>query len=176
MNPTVTQLRAQWRQRWQALAQRERRAVMGASAIVVLALLWWVGLAPALNTLHRAELRQSELDAQWQQMQTLKAQATALQSQTRLSRNEVVQALEATVRQRLGANAQLLMQGDSATLTLKAVPAEALAQWLTQARINARVLPTEARLVQSTTAPSKSATAAPGTLWDGSLVLSLPAR
>ena len=61
--------------------------------------------------------------------------------------------------------------GDRATVTFKGAPAEALAQWLNQARSTARAVPLEARLVQSA-APANAAAAA--VRWDGTLVLALP--
>lgn len=172
-------LSAELQQRWQGLAPRERLGLQAGALVLGAALLWSVALAPALNTLRQAEARQQTLDRQWQQMQQLKAQAQALQQQSRLPRHEAVQALEASVRQRLGASAQLNLQGDRATLVLKNTPAEALSQWLAQARANARVLPGEARLTRSPppgpgTAPPKPGSLPPGPAWDGTLVLQLP--
>lgn len=172
-------LRRRLQQRWQALAARERQALGLACGVLALALLWWLGLAPALHTLRAAEARQQQLDSQWQQMQSLQGQARALQQQTRLSRQDALQALEASVRQRLGNAGQLSVQGERATLVLKNVPAGALAQWLAQARANARVLPAEVRLSRSTAPQAAAAKAgeAPPVAepsWDGSLVLALP--
>lgn len=183
MTPQALQKALQ--QRWQTLAARERQALLLATLVLALALFWWVGLAPALRTLRSTETRQHALDAQWQQMQSLQSQARELQQQTRLSRQEALQALEASVRQRLGAGGQLTMQGERATLVLKAVPATALAQWLSQARANARVLPAEVRLSRSNAAPGgnpnnpgasagRPAPAVAEPAWDGSLVLALP--
>lgn len=39
------------RQRWQALDARERRGISLAAAVVLLALLWWLGLAPVFKNL-----------------------------------------------------------------------------------------------------------------------------
>ena len=58
-----------------------------------------------------------------------------------------------------------------AAITLKNVPASALSGWLAQARVNARAVPTEARLVRSA-----ATTPTTGTLWDGTLVVILPPR
>jgi general secretion pathway protein M len=55
--------------------------------------------------------------------------------------------------------------GDRATLTLTGVAPDALAQWLTQARVNARTLPNEAHLHRNAAG-----------LWEGTLVLALPPR
>jgi len=61
----------QLRARWAALAMRERQMVGGAIALVALALLWWIALAPALRTLAAAPAEHAQLDAQLQQMATL---------------------------------------------------------------------------------------------------------
>ena len=173
------------RARWAALAPREQMLVGGAAAVVVLALLWWVAIAPALKTLQNAETQRRTLDAQWQTMQSLIAQAQALKSQPVINRDDALRALESSVKQGLGATAQLTVVGDRATVTLRGTPADTLAQWLAQARVNARALPIEARLTR-TAAPAPAR--APGVaaavsaavaddaapLWSGSLVLSLP--
>jgi general secretion pathway protein M len=129
-----------------------------------LALLWWGGLAPALATLRSAETQQQLLDGQLLQMQRLQAQAKTLQAQPHLSVSEARRLLEASLKP-LGATAQLAMVGERVTVTLKGASPDALAQWLTQARLNARAVPSEARLLRS----------AAGT-WDGSVVLTLSAR
>lgn len=160
----------QLRSRWDLLAPRERGAVVLAGAIVLVALVWWVLLGPALNTLRHADDQHRALDAQLQTMRGLQSEAMALQKQPRLSYDDALRALESSVSQRLGATAQLSVAGERATLTLKGAEADALARWLTQARVNARALPAEARLTRAAgpaNAPAR---------WDGALVLTLPAR
>ncbi len=157
---------AQWQGRWDALAPRERRLLSGAAALVAVALVWWVTLSPALTRLKAAAVQGPQLEAQLQQMQSLKAQALALQSQPKLSGTDAQAALESLVKQRLAGTGQLVVAGDRATLTLKGAGADALAQWLAQARVNARAVPFEVRLVKSAVPSS----------WDGTVVLSLPAR
>ncbi len=157
---------------WDQLAPREKSAVLAAALLVGVALLWWVLLAPALQTLRSAEQQHAELDAQLQKMRGLQAEAQTLQASPKISYDDALRALESSVRQRLGASAQLNVAGDRATVTLKGTSADALAQWLAQARINARALPAEARLVRSAAAAGQVAAPA----WDGTLVLSLPAR
>ena len=71
------------RSRWQALAAREQTLVLAAAALVAVALLWWVAVAPALATLRTAPARHAELDAQLQRMQSLRAEAQQLQSAPR---------------------------------------------------------------------------------------------
>jgi general secretion pathway protein M len=156
---------------WTRLAPRERRSVALAGALVLLALVWWLALAPALATLRSAEAQHRTLDAQLQTMLRLQAEAQTLQSQPKMGFEEALRALEASVRQRLGTTGELQVVGERATVTLKGASADALARWLAQARVNARALPSEVRLVRS-----PGAAPASGPTWDGSLVMSLPSR
>ena len=151
--------------RWASMAPREKSLTAGACAVVGLALLWWVGVAPARATLKTAETQTSSLERQLDTMRRLQAQAQTLQAQPKLSYDDASRALEASVRERLGASARVATAGDRTTVTLNGVAPNTLAQGLAQARSNARVLPSEARLTRN----------AAGT-WDGSIVLSLPPR
>lgn len=169
--------------RWKALAPREQNLVLAASTLVALALLWWVAIAPALTTLRAAPARHAALDAQLQRMHTLQAEAQQLQATPPGSPGDAVGALRTALTERLGNTAQLNVAGDRATVTLKGASADAVAQWLAQARSNARATPLEARLTRSAAAPAPTG-AAPVTLgsplvamprWDGTLVLALPA-
>lgn len=162
------QLPAPLQARWEALAVREKRLVTTATALLVLALLWWVALAPALRTLRSAPAQHQTLDAQLQHMRSLQAQAQALQAQPAMRKDDALRALESSMSQLPGTTAQLAVVGDRATVTLRGAPAEALAQWLIQVRINARAVPAEARLTR------RAGAGAP--IWDGTLVLTLPAR
>lgn len=152
---------------WDALAARERALVAGAALLVGLALLWWVAVAPALTTLRTADAQHQALDAQLQTMRALQAEAQALQSQPKVRQDEALRALEASVKP-LGGTAQLGVVGDRATVTLRGATADAVAQWLVQARINARAVPVEARL-------TRRVVVGPAT-WDGTVVLNLPPR
>ncbi|WP_394788959.1 type II secretion system protein GspM [Rhodoferax sp.] len=154
---------------WDALAPRERHSVQAALALVAAALLWWIALGPALQTLGAAEAQHRSLDAQLQSMRRLQAEAQALQAQPKLSFDDALRAVQASVKTDLQGTGQINVTGERVTVSLKNTPADALARWLAQVRINARALPTEARLVRS---PSASATASAS--WDGTLVLSLP--
>ncbi len=155
---------------WARLAARERRLLLLAAAVLGLAVLWWLALAPALATLRQAEAQGHALDAEWQRMQALQAEAEALQSSPRMDHDQALRALEASVRQRLGAAAQLAVVGERANLTLQGVPAAALAGWLAEARVNARAVPLEARLARASVAAGGEAQ------WNGTLSLGLPAR
>jgi len=147
--------------RWQALGSRERQWLLGASVLVLAALVWWLAISPALLTLRSAASQRLLLDAQLQQMQSLQAQAKALQAQPRIALDEARRLLDASVKS-FGATAQLQMAGERATVTFKGASADALAQWLLQVRLNVRTVPSEARL-------SRGASGA----WDGTVTLNL---
>ena len=153
------------RQRWRALAPREQALMAGAIAVVALALLWWIALGPAIATLRSAEAQHRALDTQLQQMRRLQAQARAMQSQPRQSRDEAMRQLETATREQLGVSASYTIAGERVTITLLNTPPEGLARWLTQVRSNARALPGEARLARNASGG-----------WDGTLVVTLPAR
>lgn len=147
--------------RWQGVSGRERQLVLAALALLLMALVWWVGVAPALATLRSAQTQRQLLEAQLQQMQGLQAQAKALQAQPRITFEEARRLLEASVKP-FGASAQLLLVGERATLTLRGASADAVAQWLAQVRLNVRAVPSDARLVRNASGA-----------WDGTLTLNL---
>ncbi len=137
--------------------------------VVSLAALWLLALAPALRTWQEAPARQALLDTQSQRMRQLQAQAQGLQKPRAIARTDAVLWLEKNLAD-LGPNARISLQGDSATLSLQAAPAAALARWLSLARDNAQALPTQAQLQQVSPAKADS----PEVTWRGSLVLRLP--
>ncbi len=156
------------RTQWQGLPPRQRLLLAGAMGILLATLLGWRVLAPALATLRTAPAQHQALDTQLAVMRQLQAQALAMREATQalppLGREEAQRALEATVRQHLGEAARLSLSPERATLTLSGVSGQALAQWLTQARIEARTLPTEARLDRQANG-----------LWQGQMTLAIPA-
>ncbi len=153
------------RTRWQAVSRREQRLLLLGFGLVALALLWWLALAPALAVLKNADGQHRALEQQLQQMQRLQAQAKALQALPTLDATESRRALEASLKA-LGSAVQLSAQVDRMLITVKGLEAAALAQWLANVRQNARLLPTEAHLKQTSTAG----------LWDGTLVFTLPSQ
>ena len=156
---------ADLRARWSGLAPREKAMVAAAGALVALALVWWIAVAPALATLRSAEEQHRALDAPLQPLLKLQAQAQAMQSQPKQTHDEALRLLELSIRQHLGLAARYTIAGERVTINLTGATSQALAQWLTQARVNAHALPSEARLTR---------TAAGG--WDGTLVVTLPPR
>ncbi len=156
------------RTRWQALPPRDRLLVAVMLGVLLAAALWWIALRPALTTLRTAPAQRQALELQLQRMRQLQAQAAAMRAATQplpsLGRDEAQRALEAAVRQQFGDAARLVTDSQGATLTLNSVSGQALAQWLAQARIEARTLPTEARLERNASST-----------WSGQMTLSLPA-
>ncbi|MBC7601429.1 MAG: type II secretion system protein M [Ramlibacter sp.] len=153
------------RARWDAFAPREKVLVAGAIGLVIFAIMWWWLLAPALATLRTSEAQRHELDAQLQSMRSMQAQAKAVQSQPKPGYDEALRLLELSVRERLGTTGRLSLQGERATITLTGTAPDTVAQWLAQARVNARALPAEVRINRNATG-----------LWEGTVVFTLPSR
>lgn len=156
-------LRAQAAHRWQALSRREQRGISLLGTLLAVLLFWSIAIAPALNTLRDSDNRRAQIGQQQAHMLALQAQAQTLQTRTPISRDEALRNLQDLTP---GAQMQLHVQDDRVMVQLKAVPAAALANWLTQARTQAQALPIEAHLTRGNTTMT----------WDGSLVLSLPNR
>ncbi len=147
--------------RWAQVSPREQRLVRGALALLLLALLWFVAVRPALATLRSAQSQGPQLRAQLQDMLQLQAQAQVLQAQPAAQTQDSKSLLEAALPT-LGDTARMSISGDRASVTLEDSSADALAQWLTQARLNARARPLELHLTQSQG------------IWKGRIVLQLP--
>ena len=132
-------------QRWQAMAERERRAVALAAGFLALVLLWAVGLQPAWRTLKEVPVQINLVDADLQAMRALAEETTRLRSAPPVTSSQAVAALNSATES-LGPKGRLSIQGDRATLTLSSVDTEALSQWLELARSAARARPIEAQL------------------------------
>lgn len=174
MNPALSSSGAlqAWQQRWRSLAAREQNLLLAALVLCLGALLWWLLLAPALHTLRQAPARHAQLDAQLQHMQALQAQAQALQNIPQPRSADAQRKLQTSVTQTLGDTAQLQWSGERATLTLRNVDAQALAQWLAQVRGNTQASTQEAHLTRSEPSHTDAPPATPR--WNGTLVLTLP--
>ena len=161
MQTTVRAASASAQTRWAQVSPREQRLVRGALALLALALVWFVALRPALATLRSVQSQGPQLRAQLQDMLQLQAQAQVLQALPAAQTQDSKSLLEAALAT-LGATAQMSLTGDRATITLEGSSADALAQWLSQARLNARARPLELHLTQSQG------------LWKGRIVLQMP--
>lgn len=129
--------------------------------LVVAALLWTVALAPALRTVQAYPAQRAALDAQLQSMQALQARAQALKGQPVADGRAAQAALQAAVAS-LGTQGKLLLADQQATVTLQAVDAAVLAQWLARVRNEARLTPQQVRLQRE------------GQRWSGSVQFRLP--
>ncbi|PPE70452.1 type II secretion system protein M [Caldimonas thermodepolymerans] len=157
----LDQVKAQAAARWAALGARERRLVLAAGLLLVVALVWWVGLQPALRTLREAPPRIAQLDEELRVMRGLAAESQQLKSAPTINQGQAVRALQAAT-ERLGPAGRLNVQADQATLTLQSAPAEAVLGWLGEARSAGRARVVQAQLVRS------------GDGYNGTVVLALP--
>ena len=158
---TLQAWRQQARQRWEALAPRERRLGTVALGLLAFTLLVMLLVRPAWRTLSDTPAKLNEVQSQLERMRRWADEAQALRSRPSISSSQAEAALQAaTVR--LGPGVQLQVQADRATLAVTRVSGAALATWLQEVRISARAKPSEARLNQIE----------PGT-YAGTLVLSL---
>ncbi|MDP4301912.1 type II secretion system protein GspM [Leptothrix discophora] len=148
------------RERWSALAPRERRMVGWAAAAVGLLLVWQIAVQPALNTLRTVPAQRAALDLQLAEMQLLAQEARELRALPPISPEQAEAALRAAVT-RLGANAKLQMAGDRATITLTGLDAATLTGWLAEVRGAARARVVELQVNRI------------GALYGGSVVLAL---
>lgn len=151
------------RQWWQQRNAREKSLLRAVALLLALALLWALALAPAVRTLRSFDGQYARQEAQLQTMLRLQAQAQRLQAQPTLAPASAAQALQASVQQAFGAQASVSLQANSATVNVREVSAQALAQWLASARTQAHAAPQQARLTHS----------AQG--WSGTLQMDLPA-
>ena len=152
---------------WQKATPRDKRLFVAAGILLGAAISWWILLSPAIKTILSAPKLHKNLDAQIQTMKSLSLEARNLQEQNKLGVDDGRQALQNTVTQRFGSTAQLNVQGSRATLTLKNANPQSVSDFLSQARINARTLPTEVKLMRS---------APPSNGWDGNMTLVLPTK
>lgn len=167
-----------------AMSSREQTVLAAGVAVLLLALVVGLAVLPAWRSLQQGPLRQQALDAQMARMVTLESQAQALQSRSRASGAEAVAKLQGNSAGLSDAlQLSLKLPEQQAQATLRAMPAEALAAWLTAAREQAQAVPTEARLTRGADAPvgTGGAVGAVGAVspggadrWSGTLVLRLP--
>lgn len=161
-----TRLQTELNTRLAGLNARERRLVAAMVAVVLVAGLLAVAVLPAWRTLAAAPAQQQELDRRMARMQQLAATASQLKdsgaAQTPAP-GDVQRALEAATA-RLSGTARLSLSGGQATLVVRGVEPAALAVWIEQARVNARLAPRTAELSRSDDGR-----------WSGTLVLGGPA-
>lgn len=132
---------------WRTLAERERRLLSVAAALLIIGLMWLMAVQPAWRTLARAPEQLDTLDLQLQTMQRLAAEAQQLRSAPPVAPEQAAAAIKSAT-ERLGDKAKLSVQGERAVLTLTGVGTGALRDWLAEARAGARARPIEANLTR----------------------------
>lgn len=166
---------ASWRQalylRWQALSAREQRGVLTVGVLSGLVIGWQLLIAPAQNKLRLADAQRHIIAQQLAYMQSLQAQAQTLQQRTPMSSERALKTLQGLTT---SPTLQLHAQNDRVMVTLKAVPAHVLSEWLAQARTQAQSLPSEVHLTRTASANASTSAFAQTPVWDGQLVLVLP--
>jgi general secretion pathway protein M len=151
---------------------RERQLLILAGVLIVLAVVWWVAIAPALQTYRISGAAHAKLDAELAKMQAMALEAKQIKDLP-IPSNQAAQAwLDESIK-KLG-KATLVVQGTRAQISFAGARAEALATWLAQARTAAQLLPVQANWRRAATATGTSTN--PDTLWDGMMVLELPAK
>jgi general secretion pathway protein M len=158
---------------WQQRAPRERRALTLGAAVLLVAAVWRLLVAPAWQVWHEAPARQATLEAQTRQMLQLQAQARQMPLPSRIERAQALSLLNVSAQALLGPRTQLTPQGDELRVTLHAAPASGLTEWLAQAREKAQARPRLAQLQQQAV-PDQNTEVASGPTWNGTLVLQLP--
>ena len=132
---------------WRTLADRERRLLSAAAALLIIGLVWLLAVQPAWRTLARAPEQLDTLDGQLQTMQRLATEAQQLRSAPPVAPEQAAAAIQSAT-ERLGDKAKLSLQGGRAVLTLTGVGTGALRDWLAEARAGARARPIEANLTR----------------------------
>ncbi len=148
---------------------RERQWLTLAFAVVVAALLWWILIAPALHTYRASNAAHTQLDTELAQMQELAREARQTRALPVVSAQEAQAWLDASIK-KLG-KANLSAQGARVQINFAGASPEALSMWLAEARSAAQLLPTQANWKRSASSVNAALP-----LWDGVMVLELPAK
>lgn len=166
------------RQRYQALAPRERRLVNGAGLLLGLALVFTLLVEPALGTVRKLREELPRLHGQAALVADLATQATALRRQAAAPATALPTATDLGASlERAGLPAdhwklEPAGQGDSVTLAVSELPASALLRWLELSASDWGLAVREIALTRATNANGRPL---PG-LVNGRVTLALPTR
>ncbi len=142
-------------------APREQRLLSALAALGVAALVWWLAIAPALQTLRETSAAHAKLDAELARMQAMADEAKHLKAMPRINRAQAQVWLEDSIK-KLG-KASMSAQGGRVQINFAGATPEALALWLAEARSKAQLLPVQANWTRRANVTEL--------LWDGSLVM-----
>lgn len=149
---------------WTALPSREKTLLRVAAVLITVLFLWLVALSPAIRTIRAFESTQRAQEAKLQQMLNLQSQAQSMQNLPQVSQAAAVTALEVSIEQTFGNRAEIIFNGNNATVNVRGISAEDLAKWLNSIRTNARTVAVQARLTRTNIG------------WNGSFQMVLPAQ
>ena len=147
------------------LIRTQFRSPKAMAFVLVLAgviLLVFLAIRPALQILETTRTQAPELQAQWNQLLRMQAQAKALQAQPNPARVDAKAAFDDALPS-LGTDARSVVVGERATVTFKNISPDALARWLSNVREQAHAGVFEVHIRRNANA------------WSGSVVLQLPA-
>lgn len=154
--------------RWQALAGRERRAVLAAVVCLLAATLWLTVLGPAWSRLRDGPAQQARLEAQLRQMQADAQTVARLRSRPAVG--DVAGGATPLARlqqlsQPLGSALALSPEGERLRVRVQGLATAELQRWLAEARRTARVRVSEVQLNRAQAGDDR---------WQGQMVLTLP--
>ena len=150
-------------------APRERQLLSIAFALLVIAVIWWALVAPALQTYRASTAVHAKLDTELAQMQAMASEAKQVRARPVVSAAQAQAWLDASIK-KLG-KATLQIQGSRVQVNFVGASPESLAMWLAQARSTVQLLPLQANWKRNVGVAN-----AASVLWDGSIVLELPAK
>ncbi len=142
-------------------APREQRLLFALFVLAVAALVWWLAIAPALQTYKGTNAAHAKLDAEISQMQAMADEAKQLKAMSPINRAQSQAWLEGAIK-KLG-KASMSTQGSRVQINFVGATPEALALWLAEARSHAQLLPVQANWKRSANVADP--------LWEGSLVM-----
>jgi general secretion pathway protein M len=145
---------------------REQRLVVALALLASFALVWWIAIAPALQTYRASGDAHAKLDDELAQMQAMAASAKQLKTLPKVSAAQAQMWLDASIK-KLG-KANMSTQGNRVQVSFASVTPEVLAAWLAEARSAAQLLAVQANWKRTAQATE--------VLWDGSLVFELPTK
>ncbi len=150
---------------WEQRNPRERQLLGLGGAVLAVAFLWFVAIAPALQTYRASGSAHAKLDTELAQMQRMAAQAAKLKEMPRANAAAVQSWIDGATK-KLG-KATASVQGGRVQVSFTGASPEALADFLAEGRGKAQLVPSEAHWKKSV----NPATANPQ--WDGNIVFEL---
>jgi general secretion pathway protein M len=149
---------------------RERQLIVIAGGLLAAALLWFLAIAPALQTYRASAAAHAKLDTELAQMQRMASEANKLKAMPRANPAAVQTWLDGATK-KIG-KATATLQGGRVQISFTGASPEALAAFLAEARTRAQLVPSEAHWKKSVGSPSPNPSNA-SPQWDGSIVFEL---